>query len=145
MEFLKDQVIDYISRKKFVTLATSSLHGKPITHPVAYVNKDVDIYFSTSSKTRKAKNIKDNPNVAYSIYNETEFFDEIKAIQVEGIASIVSDKEEYDEVIEMLHKKFPFMGEMPFDSDSIVVKITPKKCYYSDYIKRYGSREIIEF
>ena len=145
MEFLKDRVEDYLSRKKYITLATSSLKGEPLTHPVAYVNKNSDIYFSTSGQTRKAKNIKENPNVAYSTYNETEFFDEIKSIQMEGTATIVSDKEEFEEALKMLHKKFPGMAKMPMDKDSLIIKITPKLCYFSDYVKRFGYRDKVEY
>ena len=145
MDYLKNQIVDYLSRKKFLTLATSSSNGKPLTHPIAYVNNESDVYFSTSKQTRKAKNIQENPNVAYSIYNETEFFDEIKAIQMEGTATIVSDKKEFEEALKMLNQKFPYMANMQLDKDSLIIKITPKLCYFSDHVKRFGQRDKVEY
>ena len=57
MEETEDQVVNYISKRKFLTLATSSSNGKPYTHPLAYVNIRATTYFSTSKESRKIKNI----------------------------------------------------------------------------------------
>lgn len=145
MDDIKNEIINYLSKRKFLTLATSTQNGEPLTHPVAYVNKEQNIYFSTDKKTRKAKNIEKNPNVAYSVYDDTEHLDELKLVQIEGKASILSDKKEQEEVIQMLNKKFPFMVKIPMDSNSIIIKITPKTCFFSDYTKRFGNRDKVEY
>ena len=145
MDDIKNEIINYLSKRKFLTLATSTQNGEPLTHPVAYVNKEQNIYFSTDKKTRKAKNIEKNPNVAYSVYDKTEHLDEIRSIQMEGKASIVLDKKEREEALQVLNKKFPFVANMPMDSDSIVIKITPKTCFFSDYTKRFGYRDKVEY
>ena len=36
-----------------------------------YINKGFNIYFLTGKQTRKVKNIQENPNVSYSIFDET--------------------------------------------------------------------------
>jgi len=145
MEEMKYEMVDYLSRRRFLTLATSDKKGVPFIHPIAYVNKGQNVYFSTDKQTRKVKNIQENPNVAYTVYDDTEHFDEIRFIQVEGIASIVDDDEKLNEVLEMLDKKFPFMKNAIVEPDTIAVKIVPKIGYYSDYNKRFGKREKIKF
>lgn len=145
MEDIKEEIVDYLSKKKFITLATSSLNGKPLTHPVAYINKGHTLYFSTSNQSRKVKNIQENPNVAYSVYNETEHLEEVRFIQMEGTATLVSNKEESEEALKMLYQKFSFMTYMTPDSDNVIIKITPKICYFSDYIRRFGHRDKIEY
>jgi len=145
MDLVRDLVIDYLSRRKFLTLATTTTKGEPLTHPIAYVNIDDTVYFSTNKKTRKVKNIKENPNVAYSVFDGTDHLDEIKLIQMEGTASILTDNSKAEEILNMIKKKFPSMADMPLDSDSIVVKITPKVAYFSDYTKRFGYREMVEY
>ena len=145
MNDIKNEIIDYLSKRKFLTLATSTQNGDPLTHPIAYVNKEQNVYFSTDKNTRKAKNIGKNPNVAYSIYDNTEHLDEIKSIQMQGKATQVIDEKECKEIIQMLHKKFPLMTKIPIDSDSIIIKINPKTCFFSDYTKRFGYMEKVEY
>ena len=62
-----------------------------------------------------------------------------------GKATFVSDKKELKEVLKLLKQKFPLLADMPINSDNIMVKIIPKTCYYSDYNKRFGYREKVDF
>ena len=145
MEIIKDEIEEYLSKRKFLTLGTSSKNGKPLTHPLAYVNIDHAVFFSTSKTSRKMKNIFENPNVAYSIYDDTDHLDEIRLLQMEGKASEIVNKKEFDKILEMLKNKFPFSKYIPIDSDTVVVKISPKSCYFSDYNKRLGQIEKVDF
>lgn len=145
MEDIKDEIINYLSRKKFVTIATSSPDGKPLTHTLAYVNKGPNIYFSTSNESRKTKNIVKNPNVAYSVYTDTDHLDEIRSVQMEGTATLISDKKETKEILKMLGQKFPTMANLTSHPDNQIIKITPKICYFTDYVKHAGIREKIEY
>ena len=145
MEEMKDQVVIYLSKRKFLTLATSTLNGKPNTHPLAYVNIGATTYFSTSKESRKIKNIKENPNVSFSIYDSTEHLDEVRSVQIEGEATVVTNEKESEEILELLHNKFPFMKEMQLQVDSVIVKITPKTCFFIDYTKGFGNRDKIKY
>ena len=145
MKDIKDKIDDYLSRKKFVTIATSSPDGKPLTHTLFYVNKGPTIYLTTSKHSRKIKNIEKNPNVAYSIYNETEHLDEIRSVQMEGTATIISDEKEIDTIVKMFEQKFPAMKILTLQADSLIIKIKPKICYFTDYVKHGGIREKVEY
>jgi len=145
MNDIKDEIVDYLSRKKFVTLATTTPDSKPLTHTLAYVSKGPNIYFSTSKKSRKTINIQKNSNVAYSVYNETEHLDEIRSIQMEGNATRISDKKETEEILKMLGQKFPTMLHLISHPDNFIIKITPKICYFTDYVKHAGIREKVEY
>ena len=145
MEEIKEHIVDYLSKRKFLTLATSNKKGEPLTHPIAYINIGPVVYFSTSKNTRKVKNIKENPYVAYSVYDATEYLDEVRSIQMEGKASIINNEKESQDIFKMLNKKFPTTEYMEISTDTVFIKISPKICYFSDYIKRFGDREIVEF
>jgi nitroimidazol reductase NimA-like FMN-containing flavoprotein (pyridoxamine 5'-phosphate oxidase superfamily) len=145
MEDLKEEVLDYLSKRKFLTLATSSKSGEPLTHPIAYINIGENIYFSTNKNSRKVKNIEKNPNIAFSVYDETEHLDEIRLVQMEGKASKINNEKEIEGILEQLQKKFPAMTYIPIDSDVTVIKITPTNGYFSDYNKRFGHRNKVEF
>jgi nitroimidazol reductase NimA-like FMN-containing flavoprotein (pyridoxamine 5'-phosphate oxidase superfamily) len=147
MDYMKEEIIDYLSKRKFLTLATMTEKNEPLTHALAYVNKGDTIYFSTGKETRKFKNIQKNPNVAYSVFDLTEHLDEARSVQMEGAASIVSDKKEIDEVVKLLKKKFPsaFIVDLTKDYETVVIKISPKACYYIDYTKGFGHRAKIKY
>ena len=145
MDLIKQEIEEYISKRRFLTLGTSSKNGKPLTHPMAYVNIGTDVYFSTNKSSRKIKNILENPNVAYSIYDQTDHLDEIRLLQMEGKAEKINDEKEYKNIMKMLKSKFPYSNYIPISSDTIVIKISPKSCYFSDYNRRFGNIEEIEF
>ena len=145
MEEIKEQIVKYLSKRKFLTLATSSKKGEPLTHPIAYVNVGDTVYFSTGIETRKFKNIKQNPNVAYSVYDPTEHLDEVISVQMQGRATPVTVKKEMEEINKMLKQKFPHMAYLTTDQDSIIVKISPKTCYFIDYTKGFGYRDLVEY
>ena len=45
----------------------------------------------------------------------------------------------------MLNQKFPIMAEMPKEYDEVIVKITPKVCYFIDYTKGFQNRDKVKF
>lgn len=145
MEDIKHEIVHYLSKRRFITLATTTKKGEPITHAVAFINKGPIVYFSTIKQSRKAKNIVKNSNVAYSLFDAVEHLDELRTLQMVGIAKIVKNKNESEEALKILKQKFPLMVNMPRNSDNIIVKINPKTCYFSDYTKRFGYRNKVDF
>ena len=145
MEEIKEEIVHYLSKRRFITLATIIEKGEPLTHAVAYINKGPIVYFSTIKQSHKAKNIIKNPNVAYSLFDAVEHLDELRSLQMVGIAKIITNKNESEEALKMLKEKFPLMAEMPINSDNIIVKIIPKTCNFSDYTKRFGYREKVDY
>lgn len=145
MEDIKEEIVNYLTKRRFIALATITKKGEPLTHAVAFINKGPIVYFSTIKQSRKAKNIVNNPNVAYSLFDAVEHLDELRSLQMVGIAKLVTDKNESKEALIMLKQKFPLIADMPRNSDDIIVKINPKTCYFSDYTKRFGYREKVDF
>lgn len=145
MDEIKEQIVNYLSKRKFLTLATSTKKGEPLAHPLAYVNKGDTIYFTTGTHTRKYKNIQNNPNVAFSVYDPTEYLDEVVSVQMQGKATPVTDKKEILEINKMFKRKFPNMSYLIKNPDSIIIKISPKSCYFIDYSKGFGYRDNVEY
>ena len=141
MTNIDSEIIEYLSKKSFITLATCSSKGIRITHPISHVTDGSTIYFVTDQTTRKVQNIKENNNVAYSTFEEIDQVDQIKSIQMEGLATILSEGPEFTKAWEMILLKFPFMQNVPPNPNNVIVKITPKQCHYSDYSKGFGYRE----
>ena len=145
MSDIEKEIVTYLIKKPFITLATCSSKGEPITHPIAHVTDGTTVYFVTDQTTRKVQNIKENNQVAYSTFDEIDKIDQIKSIQMEGTATILPKGNEYSKAWEMIIEKFPFMANMPPNPNNVIVKIIPRKCHYSDYSKGFGYRETKEF
>lgn len=141
---LKDKINKYLADHYYLNLATVSPEGKPMAHTMAYVSEDAIIYLATKKDTRKVQNIMHNPSVAYTVDEDDPDWFEMKALQVEGKASIITDETELREVGEIMVAKFPIVADMPPDPDIIMIKIEPEIVYYLDYSIEFGYRERID-
>jgi len=145
---LKEEVINYLKKKETIALSTSSTDGHPLTHAVAVVSENGIVYFATNRNTRKVRNIQANPNVAYSTWDMNGNLEKIKQVQMEGKAIILTDEKEIEEADQKLMKKFHELAKhkkVTRNPDNIFIKIEPIKCYYSDYSKGFGHRDIVIF
>lgn len=140
-EEIKDKIYEYLSDHYYLNLATISPEGRPMAHTMAYVSKDAVVYMVTNKNTRKVQNIMHNPYVAYTVDEDDPDWFEMKALQIEGKASIVTDEKELGEAGEVLVAKFPITADMPPDPESIMIKIEPEVVYYLDYSVKFGYRE----
>jgi general stress protein 26 len=142
---LKDKINKYLAGHYYLNLATVSSQGNPMAHTMAYVSKDSVVYLSTNKYTRKVQNITHNQHVAYTVDEDNPDLFAMKALQVEGNASIITDINELREVGEIMAAKFPIVVDMPADPDAIMIKIEPDVIYYSDYSIGFGYRDKVDF
>jgi len=45
----------------------------------------------------------------------------------------------------MLKQKFPMMAELTKNPDGIIIKITPKACFFIDYTKGFGHSDKVKY
>jgi hypothetical protein len=64
---LRSAVTKALARKSFMTLATSSPAGRPHAAGVLFAAAGGNLYVNTNVKSRKARNVEGNPNVAVCI------------------------------------------------------------------------------
>lgn len=143
-EELKTKIYEYLADHYYLNLATVSPQGNPMAHTMAYVSEGAVVYLATNKNTRKVQNIMNNPHVAYTVDEDDPDWFDMKALQVEGKASIITDENELREVGEIMVAKFPIAADMPPDSDIIMIKIKPEIVYYLDYSIEFGYREKID-
>ncbi|OHD20977.1 MAG: hypothetical protein A2Y34_16780, partial [Spirochaetes bacterium GWC1_27_15] len=118
-----------------------------IVHTVTYVSVEATVYFGTYKSSRKSLNMQKNNNVSYICdqYNDINNLLGIKAIQMEGVASLVTNKEELDRVSMKLIEKYPVLKNLPTNPNMIFFKIEPAKARYLDYSKGFGHTDIIDY
>lgn len=141
MENLKKKINKYLADHYYLNLATVSPEGNPMAHTMAYVSEETVVYLATRKDTRKVQNIMHNPHVAYTIDEDDPDWFDMKALQVEGKASIITDEKQLREVGEIMAAKFPIVADMPPDPEIIMIEIEPETIYYLDYSIEFGHRE----
>jgi general stress protein 26 len=150
-EFNEEEVISFMKKYNFLTLATSR-EDKPSISTVAYANDGLEIYFEAEEGTEKTQNIKANPNVAlliggaYPVSDKMERMLKRIQLQYEGKAEVVKDAFEIKYADDILRTKFPIYQKTcysdPLSLGFEVIKITPKRLRYLD---ERGRETILEF
>lgn len=103
-----------------------------------HFDKNINIYFMSQVDNRKYKNILKNPNVAFVTYSEHP----AKTIQMEGVATPITDKSEKEACLELLKETATESCPLPpihqikeilSGSDIAVIKITPSWARLGDF------------
>lgn len=97
---LKEQIEDFLSKRSVANLSTSNSENSRST-PIEYIYKDNYIYIYSEGGI-KFFNLLQNNKISLSIYDSYTNFNELKGMQISGVAYIISPKSEiYDEVLKM--------------------------------------------
>ena len=88
---LDKKIMDMLNRSNFLTISTA-VGNNPSSANVYYYNDGFDLYFFTFNPTRKAEQIKVNPEIQCVIRPEGE--EGIKELQITGYAYQIKDPDE---------------------------------------------------
>lgn len=141
----KENLNAYLGSRNLMTLATVTPDGKPVAHTVDFVHDADTVYFVTDKSTRKAQNILNNPNVFLAVDEEINDISECRAVQMAGLASLVTDAGEAQKTLGMLVSKIPMMAKLPPNPNMSVFKIKLTKGHFIDNTFQLGFRAEIEF
>ncbi len=144
-EETKQKVADYLSSHLYLNLATAGADGSPLAHTVAFVSEDATIYFITDKKTRKVKNIKSNPAVAFTVDEDYDNLSKIQGIQMTGRASLVTTASDAEKVMGMMVQKYPYMKELPENPDYVIFMVQPVEAQFIDNTAGFGHRDIVTY
>jgi hypothetical protein len=90
---IKDVITDWLQTHWFMSLATVDRNGNPHVSGVTFYVENMVVYFKTEAASTKAVNIKNNPNVAYTVWDKVDDMKELKSLQVVGHARILEGEE----------------------------------------------------
>ena len=136
---MSEQEIDEFLKNGRMLKIASVRNNRPHVTPIWYVYQNGKFYVSTSSKTRKVKNLKRNKNVAFSL-DVGEAFADVKAVVGSGIARIVTDPKLARDIDAKIKIKYLGSTEHPIakklaELDDTVIEITPTATVSWDYSK----------
>ena len=138
MTMSEKELDEFLKNGRMLKIA-SIRNNKPHVTPIWYVYQNGKFYISTSSKTRKVKNLKRNKNVAFSL-DVGEAFADVKAVVGSGTAQIVTDPKLASDVDAKIKIKYLGSTDHPIakklaELDDTVIEITPTSKVSWDYSK----------
>lgn len=93
MDFTK-MAWDLIHNNRFLSLATTNRKGEVWITPLSYsVDSEYNFYITTAIDSLHIDNIKENPFVAFSIYDSTRRVSDIDGLQIKGIMGQVENSQ----------------------------------------------------
>ena len=154
---VRSSIRRYLMRHTTLSLATC--YGSQVwSTDLFYASDDsCQLYFVSDGTTRHCQYIAGNPQVSASISGEFSDWGEIKGLQLDGVAGIVSDLDRGG-VIEMYLAKFPSLQRLfeapENDQERLIVaqlseshfyRISPKWIRLIDNSKGFGHKEEVTF
>jgi len=139
------ELIRYLASHRYLRLGTVTPQGSPQVHTVGYVSVGPTVYFITGGGSRKIRNIRGNPAVAYAVDENYADWRDIRGIQMEGVAHEVESPLLIARIKALFLVRFPGSNEVPPDKDRVFVEIRPLKAFLLDNGKGFGHREEVQF
>jgi uncharacterized protein YhbP (UPF0306 family) len=154
---LKSSICRYLMRHTTLSLATCHDNQAWSTDLFYASNDSCQLYFVSSGTTRHCQHIADNPQVSVSISGEFADWGAIKGLQLDGVASVVSESDR-DAVNATYLAKFPSLQKLyqaPENeqdrqivarlSESHFYRVTPRWVRLIDNSKGFGHKEEMVF
>ncbi len=106
-----DQTRDVLTQGLWGTLATADAEGHPYATPMNYVYTNGVIYLHAAKEGHKLDNIRDNPNVCFSVVTTAvvhpdRFDTEYASADVFGTAGVITDSAEKQAALAALMQKY---------------------------------------
>jgi uncharacterized protein YhbP (UPF0306 family) len=125
------QVLEFLQEHRTLTLATASPAGVPRASTFLYVNEGPTLYFWSHATSFTARQIQQNPVVAFTIDHYTEDLNQTQGVQGIGECSVLLSGEQIARVADLFGQRFPSLA--PGSTMSIsFFRITPTELQFID-------------
>src|SRR4051794_34476480 len=104
---LQALALDYLRQRHTVSLATQGAAGLWAT-TVFYANLGFTLYFLSEPKTLHVQNILSMPQIAATINEDYQDWQQIKGIQLAGMCEEATSSSESRDALEAYVEKYPF-------------------------------------
>ena len=128
---------EFLKKQKILRLATLDNKDNPHVIPVWYLFNSKKLYIGTNSKTKKAKNIKNNSKVSFCIdtgINSPDIF----GVMGQGSAKLIREKNEVTKIAKrILLRYFKTLNNKSaqdlLEETDCIIEIRPKKYSIWEY------------
>jgi uncharacterized protein YhbP (UPF0306 family) len=120
-----------------VTLATCGVDGEPHAAPVYFAANDHwELYFFSDQQSQHSADLAHNPRLAAAIYPECFGWQEIRGLQLRGVARLLSRGPAWDAAWQVYVKKYPFVKVM-----KAVVRRNALYAFLPDWVRLVDNRQ----
>ena len=105
-----ESVLRFLGAQNTLTLATASPAAVPRASTFLYVNDGPDLYFWSRATTMTARQIQQNPVVAFTIDNYADDLNQTQGVQGIGKCSVLLSGEQIARVADLFGQKFPSLS-----------------------------------
>ena len=128
-----------VQSRHTLTIATIGEAG-PWASSVSYVNDGFTFFFVSDPDCRHAVNIRSDARVAATINDDFAAWIDIRGIQLEGRAELISDLSTRADVLAKVFSRFPFLHAIEGDAEDVasessyaLFKLTPSRVWLVDH------------
>ena len=104
-------VLEYLRSQNTLTLATATASGLPHAATMVYVADGITLYFCTRPETTTARNIAENPAVAFTIDEYSPDWSKTKGIQGNGECQVLLNAGRHQARGGLFRQRFSFLSE----------------------------------
>lgn len=141
-EVLKEAVEGFLKGHNTCTLSTSYQERVRST-PIEYTYHHRHLYL-LSEGGEKFANLLLNNQVSVAVYEDYTTMNHLAGMQISGEASLVEDKDEYQEIISMKGLNLDFVKNLPFNMNIIRIKVKKIEFLYSKFAQwGYKTKQIL--
>ncbi len=124
-------VLEFLQRHRTMTLATVSAGAVPRASTFLYVSEGPTLYFWSRATTLTARQVQQNPTVAFAVDGSSKDLSQAQGIQGIGECSVMLNGEEIARVADLFGQKFPELA--PGSTMSIsFFRVTPTELQFID-------------
>jgi uncharacterized protein YhbP (UPF0306 family) len=125
-------VLEYLGGQMSMTLATASTTGVPHAATYMFVNVGPLLYFWTRPETTIAKQIAQNPVVAFTVDDYVEDWSKTKGVQGSGECRVILASAEIINVVRAFADKYPNVHSGGETTNISFYRITPTQLQFID-------------
>jgi general stress protein 26 len=149
---------ELLREEEIGALATISADGYPSTATMHFASDGLAVYMHTFTYTRKYADIQRDQRVSYALHHlPPAGFDgrfEVRAVQVKGTATIVTDQAEIERAVEVSYEQFDWLKDTTMYDNfkragqaqrQVFFRIDPVQALWTDHRVRMLWRTIVNF
>lgn len=138
------KVLDIVAMHRVMTVATNRPDGWPQATTVGYASEGLTLYFLCAVDSQKAANIGRDNRISLTIDSDTRDPKAIRGLSMAARATLVNDRAEVANVINLLLQKYPEYRAMSPDMSAMrTIRVTPELISLLDYSKGFGHTDLL--
>lgn len=128
-----------------MVVSTVRPDGAPHSTMVSYASDGLKLYFGTSTRAQKARNLTDDNRVSIVITPPYKDWSDIRGLSIFGHALRVTDKDQVEKVSQLFSAKFPQIAQYvsPFKGALTLFEVEPELISVLDYHLGFGHTELV--